>query len=528
MDKIKSLLRENYLKIIVLLILVVVYVVLYKIYIPRVSAFGCFDDCNNFMRGYFVLNGKHLFLEVFSGHQPLGSYLSTLIQFISSPQNIFELVLRHRQFILLLGFLFNSLLIIRFGYKFIFFVIIFELSKFYLFGDRFLAENMIVYPIVYLMGIVLLKFNQKKVYFFDYLFAALFCWFIVFAREPYIPLALFMYLIFIFYKFSLKNAIFSLSIFTLLSLVTIFIHDAKEYFFNVIEFNFIVNVPADATPTGLPGPKILQIFFYPIYSLFFGKANIFSYLLTGVSFIFCLHFITLIKQRKYKIAAFIFIALGLANIRVVFPGFIFYYAFHMSVWYGMLIFILIYLLFNETKNKIVFNLSLILLGLIFTIFIFSPKYFAWEKIDVHAEFITNYGSVLQEGEVIKILSKPDDSLFLDASDDLIYWQSKRFSQYKYAWYTSSMPTFSLFRDERTKMFKNNPPDFYREYGFCFDKQSEKYLTLPNFVTNDYIRLESEGRPSCIFIRKDKIKEITQDQWDEAAKWHFSLPNGLKN
>ena len=85
-----------------------IYVVLYKIYIPRVNAFGCFDDCNNFMRGFFVLQGKQLFLEVFSGHQPLGSYMSTIIQLITSPQNIFELILRHRQFILLFGFSIDS------------------------------------------------------------------------------------------------------------------------------------------------------------------------------------------------------------------------------------------------------------------------------------------------------------------------------------------------------------------------------------------------------------------------------------
>lgn len=160
--KIINILRRNYPTILFLILLIPIYFILYKIYIPRVNAFGCFDDCNNFMRGYFVLSGKQLFLQVFSGHQPLGSYISTLVQFLTSPQNIYELVLRHRQFILLFGFFFNALLLLRFGARVLLFTIVFEFSKFYLFGDRFLMENMIIYPLLYMIGITIYKIKRKK------------------------------------------------------------------------------------------------------------------------------------------------------------------------------------------------------------------------------------------------------------------------------------------------------------------------------------------------------------------------------
>lgn len=515
--------KNNYLIILFLLLLIPLYFLLYKLYIPRINAFGCFDDCNNFIRGYFVLSGKSLFKEVFSGHQPFGSYMSTLVQFITTPENIYELLLRHRQFVLLFSFIFNAILILRFGARIILFVIIFEFSKFYLFGDRFLAENMIIYPLVYLLGLTMLKIKRRKLYMFDYILAAIFCWFIVFAREPYIPLALLLYLITIWDKLMIRKAVISLFIFGILSLVTILLHDVKEYFFNVITFNFQINVVSDLGKTGLPGPKILQIFFYPVYVLFFLKQNIFSNLLFGIDILFILYFIKILRDKSYKLALLIFLALGLANIRVVFPGIIFYYAFHMLVWYGIFVFVTCYLLVDGFKNKVLSTISLMMLFFVFALFIFSPNYFGWEKINQQAEFINNYGTILQEGEVIKILSNREDSLFLDGSDDLIYWQAKRFSDYKYIWYTSSMPQFSRFTEERIKMFKENPPDFYREHGFCPKKNLPKNMSLPEFVVKDYVRLESDGKQTCLFIRRDKLKEISQEQWNEVLTWHYNLP-----
>ena len=147
-QKILKLVRSNLNLLIPLILLLPLYVILYKIYIPRVNAFGCFDDCFNYLGGYFIANGKHIYSDFFFNHQPIPAFLSYFVQTLTNPINIFDLVLRHRQFLMLFGLLFNVLLIIRFRLPAFLFVIIFELSKFYVFGDRFLAEGIIVYPIV--------------------------------------------------------------------------------------------------------------------------------------------------------------------------------------------------------------------------------------------------------------------------------------------------------------------------------------------------------------------------------------------
>lgn len=522
LSKIKKFIISNKIKFLLVLLLIPIYIILYKIYIPRVNAFGCFDDCNNFMRGYFFLHGNPLFSKVFSGHQPLGSYISALVQVISAPESIFELILRHRQFVMLFGFLANIILIFRFGPKIIFFIVIFEFSKFYIFGDRFLGEAMVVYPSIYMVGIGLKRLMHEKINNLDYILAAFFCWFIVFIRAPFVPMTLFAYL-FIVVSFPIKKiSILSVLIFTTLSLLMIISHDLHEYFYNMVVFNFQNNLPSEL-PLDMVGPRYLHWFFYPIYLLFYGEWNIFKTLLVGIDLVFIALFVNLIWNRKFLIAGFIFILLGFANIRPAFPGTLFYSSFHMVPWYGLIIFITLILLFEKIKNKKIFISGFLVLLISFGAFIISSDYFAKNKVDTHEEFINNYGSVLEKGEVLKTLSNPDDTLFLDASDDMIYWQSKLFSPYEYSWYTSSMPRLKKYTDERVRMFQNTPPDFYREYGSCpKDTEVGVDYSLPEFVKDDYVRLYHDGQESCIFIHKNKLKEITDEKWEMAREMKYTL------
>ena len=91
--------------------LLIFFAFLYKVYIPRVAAFGCFDDCFNIVAGHFLTQGKKLYSEIFFNHQPLMAYISYAIQALTSPINIYELILNHRKFVLMFAFLFDALLI---------------------------------------------------------------------------------------------------------------------------------------------------------------------------------------------------------------------------------------------------------------------------------------------------------------------------------------------------------------------------------------------------------------------------------
>ena len=228
-----------------------------------------------------------------------------------------------------------------------------------------------------------------------------------------------------------------------------------------------------------------------------------------------------IKDKKLLLAALIFVILGLGNLRIVVPGKLFYDAFHMIIWYALFVFVTSYLIFNYSKYQLLRIFSLLILILFLASFITSEFYFAKEKIDQHAELLTNYGETMQIGEVVKILSNPSDTLFLDGSDDLIYWQAQRNSPYKYSWYTSVMRHFPKYSKSRLDMFKSNPPDFYKEFGTCPKKTDigESYR-LPNFIADQYARLYSLESPSCLFVHKKKLDEITEAQWQKAVEFLY--------
>ncbi len=512
--------KARYLTLFAVLALLASYFFIYKIYIPRINAFGCFDDCFNYMGGYFMLHNKHMYSDFFFNHQPLAAYLSMIIQYFTHPSSIFELLLRHRQFLILFGLFFNLFFILRFGAKMFLFTIIFEFSKFYLFGDRFLAESYIVYPIVYLAIITIYKFSNEKIFNFEYILAAIFTWFIIFSREPYIPLSLF-----VFFLIMIGNITFykklSLAIFILLSLVTIFSFNISDFYFNVVLVNFHSVLFQEIKGQNFGGP--IEALFYPIFIFIDGPMNIFRTFLIGIDIMFIISFIKIIKDKKYLLSLIIFIVLFLSNLRPTLPGKPFYESYHLVNFYALFVLFAIFMLLQIQKNIQLKILGLSILTVSIILFVSSPLYFANEKINQQDELITNYGSQIQEGNVIKILSKKSDNIFMDGSEDLVYFQSQRSSEYKYTWYTGIMHSIGKYNNARLEMFKNDPPDFYRSLGICMHKSSLDSQDIPIFAKDSYIELLNDNKPSCLFIRKGKLSSVTQTQWKEAEKNLYTLP-----
>lgn len=512
-------------KIIPFFILVFFFIFLFKIYYQKIGAFGCFDDCFNFTAGYFMLQGKKLYSEIFFNHQPLMAVLSFLIQLFSHPETLYKFILYHRIFIFSFSFLMNLLLVFRFGWKRgLLFVLFYEPTKYYLFGDHFLAEAMIVYPLVYLVNLLWEKLEEKDLSVGDYLISAIFTWFIIFMREPFVPVALLLYLIILWNKKDLQLKYFSVILFFSLSISTFLFFPFKDYLFNVFRANVSFVLPNQAISKGIFDMGIFKIFAYPFYIFFGDKWNYFRNVLVGLDLIFLSSVaIVIVKKKIFKKIVLFFVILGLANIRSVPPGTIFYEAFHLAPWYGLFLmitflFVLELFTFNSKKlNLIMASLLVLPLGFIF----FSPRAFFREKTDREYEFTTNYANYFTSGTVIKLLANPQDTLFVDGFDELIYWQAKLPSSYKYSFYTSVMPRFSKYREEREQMFLKNPPIFY--YGSCPNDPNQG-RQLSKEIVQEYERLYFAGKPSCLFIKKTKIPEITKEKWKKVEKLEYYLPS----
>lgn len=493
---------------------------IFKAYYQRIGAFGCFDDCFNFVAAYFMLKGKTLYSEIFFSHQPLMAILSYLIQLFGKPQTIYQLIAFHRIFILLFSLVMDIFLILRFRWVGLGFVIFYETTKFYLFGDRFLGEAMITYLLVYLMGLLWEIWMKKKISAFELFWAAFFAWVMMFTREAFIPIAGFLFFLIIKGTKPIRLKMASILLFAILTFSTLLSLPLPDYFFNVVRANFS-NLGSEISNTDLLGIGTLKIFAYPFYIFLAGEWNYFHQILIGLSttFLILVSFGWL-KLKMRKESLLIFLILGLSNIRFVEPGSVFYGAFHMAPWYGLFIAIIFLLLKRLVQKKSPgVWLGLTALGSVFVYIILSPQWFIKEKIIKDVEFTTGYGHYFVTGEVVKTLATAGDTLFLDGWDDLIYWQANLPSPYKYSWYTSDMPFYPVYTQAREEMFKNNPPTFY--YGNC--SQKLPYYLLPGYRQADYLPLHFSGKPTCLYIKKTKLAIIENDKWEKVKKFGFYLP-----
>lgn len=175
----------------------VLFVYSQYISLARVGAFGCFDDCFNFGAGYFLLQGKILYKDIFFNHQPLMAYISAVIQAISRPQTLYQLVFYHRLFVVGLSFVSFLYFVFRYRWVGLGTLVLWESTKYYLFGNRFLAEGLIVYPLLFLFFLLVLQITKKRVFLWEYAVSGIAFWFIVWSREPYIPLACVLYACFL-------------------------------------------------------------------------------------------------------------------------------------------------------------------------------------------------------------------------------------------------------------------------------------------------------------------------------------------
>jgi len=194
----------------------------------------------------------------------------------------------------------------------------------------------------------------------------------------------------------------------------------------------------------------------------------------------------------------------------------------MIIWFGiftMAIFLILGSLSKINVAIVYMASTIILISLIFITF--SKNSYFQEKVDRQSEFVTNFGNYVSNGDVIKILSKEKDNVFLDGHDDLIYWESDRTSKYKYSFFTSVMPAIKRYVDERDNMLRDNPPDFY--YGFCPNNSAES-ITLPSYLKNYYRQLYFAGKSTCLYISKLKIKQISNDLWEKVRAYGYYLPS----
>ncbi len=456
------------------------------------------------------------------------AYLSALIQYVTKPDLLYLLIYQHRMALIWFSMVMGGVLTLRFGLIGFGFTLLYEATKGYLFGDRFLAEAFIVYPLVYLIFLSFLDRPHVPIArVMESVWVALSVWFVVFAREPYVPLALVLFGIQVIglWKNSRKMALVTVAVFLLLSIGTIATHDIKEYFYNVITLNQLTIAKMEVEDMSQANGGFIPIIASPMYQFFGGIWNSFRRITVSLSALFLFSMALFIfKTKRWGTIATSFLLLSLANVRPIAPGQVYYAAFHGIVWYATLIVLTLVFLHSLAQEKKVLGVGLwIIFGALVVFVLIDPNSYLHERVDRQTEFTTNYAQYQSTGDTVAFLSTPADTLFLDGWDDLIYWQARRLSPYRYSWYTSIMQGIPRYLEVRAHMFLASPPTFY--YGKCVNGVLDTNA-LPDEFSKTYVRLIASGKPTCLFVKRAKLSKISDTQWESVKKYGVAKPDSF--
>ncbi|HSX09779.1 MAG TPA: hypothetical protein VLF93_06515 [Candidatus Saccharimonadales bacterium] len=501
------------------------FVPIFLIYYKESVSFNFIDEYNNFLAGYFLIKGYTLYSQIFFQHQPLMAYISYVLQIVLHPTTLYKLVMYHRLAIIFVSLAFDLLLVYRFRFVGLGFVIIFELSKFYLFGNVFLAESMVVYPLVYLLGLVWENLHKRTIAHWEIIFASLLTFFVVFMREPYIPTALILFAIVLIPKRPLKIKLISILLFLFLSAMVLLTLPIHDYLFELTSVNVTGVIAEEVQQSHIAGLGIVTIFIYPLLILTQGLMNYFRGVLVLIDLPFLIGiFFYSVSAKQWKKGLLLLAILGISNIRIEPPGTIFYGAYHMVVWYGLFIFMTLFLVkkMYETKQYMAIKtITSILLLLLLTYLLLPSNVLLWQKIDKQTVFAANYDKYYTTGEVVHNLANNKTTFFADGWDSLVYWQADVRDPYPYLFYYLPMTNYPLYTQARAVMFGDNPPEFV--YSNCtLYKNKLMTYSFKEYARGNYEVFYFGHTPTCLYIKKSAIESLTQTQWKSIKQFGYYL------
>ncbi|MDZ4229286.1 MAG: hypothetical protein U1C50_03470, partial [Patescibacteria group bacterium] len=439
------------------------------------------DEEDHLAGADLIIRGYKLHEQIQSNHQPLVYFASAAIQKLTHPDNIFMLVRRHRQALFAYGALWSLLLVLRFRWPGLVFVLFFEFLKYGLLGNLLLMESLAVYPAVYLFAVFL---EQKLPRRPELVFLGLCSFLIIFNLVPLWPwLGVLLLLLF----FRARKKILWLAAGLLLPTLLLFSwYSPAAWFRETIYNNWLYAIPAlNQVKTGLDWLKII---FFP----FTAYATSGSLQAQFISLFFTGYLIAAAYKPKLL---WLYPLLLLTNNRVLSPGAAYYEGFHLLPWLGLMIAIFSYCL---AKLKLKFVLPLAIWALVLLLNKNMP-YFS--KTDVNYEYYVNYSTIDDFNFAVKNLLAPGDRMAVTANQPLVHWHTNTnlaTRQLVYYGWEPNVP--ELKADYQRVFYGDNPPEII--YGG----------DEPKLLQEKYVSIFRHSQPTELFIRKDRFAQITDSQW----------------
>ena len=478
------------------------------------------DEDDNFVIAQWILDGKKLYQDVFYNHQPLPILAGALLQKIYRPTSIFQLVKYQRISIFIYSATCSLILYYLIGWPAIIFIFLFETTKFALLGNLFLAETIAIYPIIFIIGIIHEVINKSSLKIWK---ISLFAASLVLIQLTLLPLTSFTILAFILLIINLKlmKKILFFKLFLLFGFLTLlaispfisFIDYFKDTFFA----NILYVVPYEANYTLLQA--IQRILFRPLLALFLPNQTFFL-ILKIACILYLFSVLALLKKKKWRLVLIFYFLLTTTNFRPVEFG-TFRNGFHLLPFYATLIWITVLQttrILKTTKNFLEKKLFVSLI-LFFSLIClsFGAKEFLKNNTS-NKDFNINYSHFFQYGEAIRLISTKKDNLLTIPAASLIYAQSRLTSNSKYFFLLGFMRESKPLSEEMKILFEKNPPEF------LYSEESQNTDQFFKNLSGNYFQIVKNSKPSYLFISKNKLKEISDTQWEEIKRLGFVRSN----
>jgi len=458
------------------------------------------DEDDNFFLGKMFWENKKIYADLYFQHQPLTFILSAFIQKIFSPANIFMLVKRHREFMVFWSLIWGLLLFKRFGKIFVPVVIVYELTKIFLLGNLFLAESLVIYPLLYLIALLFLEkkpLSQKEI-----IFAGILIFFIFYNLLPLWPLLGILSLFFLFKSKQRKTFIMLATVFLLFTVFCFFNTSLSGYLKDTLIGNFLYCVPTTSNSTGTITP--LKSLITPFLAIFATQTSTLLPVIKIISLTLIVFLVYFLFLKKYKLVLSVFLILGLANIRFVEPHQILYGIFHLLPWYALSIFFCVYLgrkILVEKNPQIIKIVTFVLLLLIISISFKQSLLFLFPKRDKTVDYQVNFSPYEDLSRIINNLKKTGDDLFITPDSSLLYWQTgiklnNRFF-YFYPWQYATPYMKEVISDLQKK-----PPRFF----YCKDCSHTPFAEI---IDSNYSPVVEGGKKLELYLKFYDVEHQSQ-------------------
>jgi hypothetical protein len=473
-------------------------------YRSHIFALHFVDEDDNIVIGNYVREGKALYSEVFSQHQPSMFMISAGIQNTFSVDNVLMVIKRHREVMIGWSILWFLILTVRFGWPLLLTGAVIELAKITLLGNLFLAESLVIYPLLYLVAHLCME--PKISSGIEKLFLVSIFWLLWYSLTPLWPLLLFLAIL-LFYKTTEDKqfrymfvGVGAISLIGLLSITSFY-----DYVYNALYVNYKYYIPL-TTPVGL-FESIGKAFLAPIFAIFSQKSGELLTLIKVLSIGLLINLASLLLRKELLKAGFIFIVLGFTSLRYIDPGDTLYGVFHMLPWSSLLI------LFNFvafTKIRL-YHLIIWIIIMFASIQVANKNLFDYR--DPTTDFYVHFSPSADIREAVKILSiSTPQTLWVEP---VMYWPHWRTGAAPY----TSMVNYYGWMDQTPPMKEGLTNHLEKELPTIVWAQTMQGVGI---YLDHYTPLLREGKPSGLYLRKDQVQSLTPQVRADLSYYRFEI------